>query len=200
MKIKKYSPFTGRLPLLYIFLTGFVVGIAAMNFGKSTLLEETGLLDEYTLYQIKYMTVDSSAFFVFVMKKRIGSMLMLTVLATTYLGLLVCGGCMFWYGLSAGSFFTALMIRYGLKGIFLAMASLLPHYVLYVPAAVALVRWCENLNRNIYFDRYTALEDKKVVQPGQLMRFMGIAGVIVTGCILESFCNPYILLALLKIF
>ena len=111
MKIKRYSLFSGRLPLLYLFLTGVAVGAAAMNFGKSILLDDTGLLDEYTLYQLKYMTVDSSAFFVYVMKKRIGSVLMLTVLSTTYLGLLVCGGCMFWYGLSGGSFLAALMIR-----------------------------------------------------------------------------------------
>ncbi len=200
MNLKRFPSQGGRLPLLYIGLAGLAAGFAIMNFGKSVLLENTGLLDEYTLYQMKYMTVDSSALFVFVLKKRLGSVLGLTVLSTTYLGLAVCGGAMFWYGLSGGSFLAALAIRYGLKGLLFAGASLFPQYLLYVPAMVALIKWCETLNRNIYFDRYTALEERKIFKPGQLVRFVVICGTILAGCCLESFCNPYILLALLKIF
>ena len=33
-----------------VFFIGMVVGILILNLGKSTLLEETGLFDEYTLY------------------------------------------------------------------------------------------------------------------------------------------------------
>lgn len=200
MRIKRQPSQRGHLPLFYLFLAGLAVGIFTMNLGKSILLENTGLLDEYTLYHMKYMTVDSNALFVFVLKKRLGSMLTLTVLSTTYLGLLVCGGAIFWYGLSTGSFLTALLIRYGLKGLFLAVASVFPQYLLYVPAIVALVLWCERLNRNIYFNRYSPLEERKVIQPGQVLKLFAIFGVILVGCLLESFCNPYILLMLLKIF
>ena len=200
MRIKSQSLQKGRLPLFALFMAGLLAGVLTMNFGKSFLLENTGLLDEYTLYHMKYMTVDSSALFVFVLKKRMGSALALTVLSTTYLGLLVCGGAVFWYGLSAGSFLAALMIRYGLKGLLLAVASVFPQYLLYVPAVLSLLLWCERLNRSIYFNRYSPLEERGVIQPGQILKFLLILGVLLLGCLLESFCNPYILLMLLKIF
>ncbi len=82
-----------------LFLAGLIAGIFIMNIGKSILLESTGLLDEYTLYQMKYMTVDSNALFCYVLRQRIGSTLLLGILATSYLGMIVCAGAAFWYGL-----------------------------------------------------------------------------------------------------
>ena len=49
------------LPVLPVFFAGLAAGILVMNIGKSILLENTGLFDEYTLYNMKYMTVDNSA-------------------------------------------------------------------------------------------------------------------------------------------
>ncbi|MDE6168935.1 MAG: stage II sporulation protein M, partial [Acetatifactor sp.] len=133
MKIAGKS-FSGRLKLLPVFCAGLLAGIVIMNLGKSILLENTGLFDEDTLYHMKYMTVDGSALFSYVFRKRIMTVLILAMLATTYLGLAVCVGTAFWYGMSAGGYLTALALRYGLKGILLALAGVFPQYLLYVPA------------------------------------------------------------------
>ena len=53
----------GKLPLHFLFLTGFVVGLFAVYFGRGILLNRAGMLDEDTLYRMKYMTVDSSILF-----------------------------------------------------------------------------------------------------------------------------------------
>ena len=89
---------SGRLPLFAVFLTGILAGIFIMNIGKSILLENTGLLDEYALYHMKYMTVNSNALFYYVLKQRMGTLLILAVSATTYLGLAVCLGMTLWCG------------------------------------------------------------------------------------------------------
>ena len=172
-----------------------------MNLGKSILLENTGLLDEYTLYHMKYMTVDSNALFYYVLRLRLKSAFTLVVLATTYLGVLVCAGTVFWYGLSAGSLFAAVVIRYGLKGILFATAAVLPQYILYVPGMVALLVWCERLNRSIYF-RNNVIEDNNnsVVWPKRLAQLAVVICVLVLGCLLESFLNPGLLEKFLKIF
>ncbi len=190
----------GKLPLGSVFLAGFIAGVVIMNLGKSILLENTGLLDEYTLYHMKYMTVDSSALFYFVLRKRLGNMLVLVILATTYLGLAVCAGAAFWYGMSAGAFLTALLIRYGLKGILFALAGVFPQYLLYAPALAALLLWCEEINRSIYFRNYSSLGEGKYILPGKIVKLVFIFCIILLGCMLESFCNPHIMLALLKIF
>lgn len=183
-----------------LFLAGLIAGIFIMNIGKSILLESTGLLDEYTLYQMKYMTVDNNALFCYVLRQRIGSTLILGILATTYLGMIVCAGAAFWYGLSAGAFLAALILRYGLKGIVFAVVGIFPQYLLYAPALAALLIWGTKLNRSIYFREYEGSAGGKYFWMGKALRFLGILFVMVLGCVLESFWNPQLMLALLKVF
>ena len=103
-----------RLPVAPIFCVSLIAGILAMNIGKNILLENTGLFDESTLYAMKYMALDSDALFSYVLRERLLGILILTVLSTTYLGLAVCAGTVIWYGMAAGGFLAALMIRYGI--------------------------------------------------------------------------------------
>nr|WP_318683615.1 stage II sporulation protein M [uncultured Acetatifactor sp.] len=189
----------GKLPLLPIFLAGFLAGILIMNMGKSILLENTGLLDEYALYHMKYMTVNSNALFYYVLKQRLGTLIMLAVFATTYLGLAVCVGAVLWYGAAAGAFLSALVIRYGLKGILFALTGVLPQYLLYVPAMLAMLLWCESLCRSIYF-RNTAFQEGNHSLPKRLIHLAVITAIVIIGCFLESFVNPHLMSALLKIF
>ena len=184
-----------------IFLVAFVAGIFVMNLGKSILLDDTGLLDEYTLYHMKYMTVDSGALFYYVLWLRMKAALLLIVFATTYLGMVVCAGATAWYGFSFGAFVSALMMQYGLKGIVFGVLSVFPQMLLYVPAAVALLRWCVRLNRSIYFQRdLTADVEKNVPLSRRIVRLLGILGLILLGCLAEGFINPEIMEWLLSIF
>lgn len=187
------------LPVLPVFFAGLAAGILVMNIGKSILLENTGLFDEYTLYNMKYMTVDNSALFSYVFRERILKLLALTVLSTTYLGLAVCVGAIAWYGMSAGAFLSALVIRYGIKGVFLAFAAVFPHYFLYVPVFLALLNWCESLYRAIYQRTVNFSEDKAYL-PKKLFQLAVILLAATAACFLEAYVNPYILLGYLKVF
>ncbi len=192
-----------RFPFGSVFLAGLIAGILIMNFGKSILLENTGLLDEYTLYYMKYMTVDSGALFAYVLRKRMGNALLLVIMATTYLGLVFCAGAAFWYGLSAGAFLAAGVLRFGIKGILLALAGTMPQYLLYLPAFYALFLWCEELYRKIYRKKYYEPDygkDKETpTLAGRVLKLLSIGIVLSVGCALESFANPSILLSFLKI-
>ena len=193
--------FAGKQKFATLFCVGFLTGILVMNLGKSILLEETGLFDEYTLYHMKYMTVDSSALFCYVFRKRIGAVLILAVLATTYLGFAAAAGAALWYGISAGAFLASLTLRYGIKGILLALISVLPHYLLYIPAMLILLLWCEELFRGIYSRGGGGFSagDKGFLmkKAGQLVLIMLATTV---GCLLEGYINPFLLLGYLKIF
>ncbi len=199
--MSRYHIHRGKLPIGVIFLIGLLMGILMMSFGKSILLENTGLMDEYTLYHMKYMTVDSSALFYYVLRVRMKTAVTLAILSTTYLGLIICAGTVLWYGMSAGAFLTALVIRYGLKGIFLAFAGIMPQYCLYVPIFVILLVWCEKVNRSIYFKSNSMEEMDKSVS--WIKRFVQLAMIlcgVFSGCLLESFANPVLLAKFLKIF
>ncbi len=190
---------SGDRTFLTFFAIGLVAGIFVVNIGKSILLGDTGLFDEHTLYQMRGMSLESNALFCFVLRKRIGRLLILAVLSTTYLGLAACMGAALWYGASAGAFLTALALRYGLKGILLALVSIFPQYLLYVPAALAMLPWCKELFQGIYVRGEYSAGDK-----GFLLKRAGrlavILAVVTVGCLLEGYLNPWLVLGFLKIF
>lgn len=201
MRQKRYDMRNGQIPLLPLFVAGGVAGIVIMNLGKSILLENTGLLDKYTLYYMKYMTVDSSALFYYVLRSRLKSFIILAVFATTYLGLPVCAGFCVWYGMASGAFLTAAMIRYGIKGVFFVLTGIFPQGIIYVPAMIWLLLWCQKLNRKIYFSHGEWREERYGIQvPKRMLELLCLFGIVVLGCLLESFVNPKLMLGLLKIF
>lgn len=182
------------------FLAGFVLGFLVMNMGKSTLLTDAGLFDEDTLYHMKYMTVDSSALFCYVLRKRLCGILVLSVAATTYLGMAACMGAVCWYGFSAGLMLAALMLRYGLKGLLLAVVGIFPQYLLYIPAFLFFLKWGEHLYRSIYVR--SACPD--AAEKGFVLKKVGqlllVVSLLAMGCLLEGYINPHLLLGYLKIF
>ena len=187
------------LPVLPIFFAGVAAGILIMNIGKSILLDNTGLFDEYILSSMKYMTVDSNALFSYVFRERIIKLLALAVISTTYLGLAACVCAVAWYGMSAGAFLAALTLRYGIKGIFLVLISLLPQYLFYVPVFLALLSWSVSLYRGIY-GRTINLGEDKTFLPKKLAMLSAILLAATVGCLLEAYVNPHLLLNYLKIF
>lgn len=201
MQIRKNRIWEGRLPLVTVFTAGLFAGMLLMNFGKSILLENTGLLDEYTLYHMKYMTVDSSALFYYVLRNRLGRVLALAILSTTYLGMLVCIGTVAWYGMCAGAFLAAAVIRYGLKGILLVLTGIFPQYLIYVPAMVILLLWCRRTYFAIYIDRSFGTDsERRHLLPKSLLQLAGILIAFAAGAALEGFINLYLITGLLKIF
>lgn len=201
MHIRNYRLREGKLPLITIFTVGILAGILFVNLGKSILLESTGLLDEYALYQMKYMTVDSKALFYYVLKERLTGLMLLAVMSTTYLGLVVCAGAAFWYGMCAGMFLATSVIRYGVKGLLLVVVGIFPQYLVYVPAMLWMLLWCQSLYQVIYLDKtYGAKQpDISFLYP-RLLRLTGIFALFLLGCVLESFLNPTLMKGLLRVF
>ncbi len=191
----------GELPIGTLFAVGLFGGIILIHLGKGILLENTGLLDEDILYHMKYMTVDGNALFYYVLRERMGAVLLLTVLSTTYLGLAVCAGASFWYGVCMGSILSVTVYRYGVKGILLAGAGMLPQYLIYVPAMFLLLKWCESVCRGIYRNRIPTKEaGEKYLLPRRLLQIFGLVAVFLIGCLLESYVNPHMMISLLQIF
>lgn len=191
---------TGGKNLLPVFCAGMLAGILILNIGKSTFLDSTGLFDEYILSGMKYMTVDGSALFYYVLRKRMLLLFTMAVLATTYLGYAVCIGAAAWCGMAVGTYLSALILRYGLKGLVLAAVGVFPQYLLYLPAVVLMLGWCENLYRAIYSRGVVVDAADKIFWMKKLGR-LGLIGIIAAlGCLLEGYVNPRLLIGYLKIF
>ncbi|MCM1025267.1 MAG: stage II sporulation protein M [Roseburia sp.] len=191
---------TGSRRQLTVFCLGILAGFFVINFGKSIMLEHTGMLDEDTLYRLKYMSVDGNALFCYVLRKRMTVFLAMAVLATTYLGYAVCMGAAAWCGMSAGVFLSALFLRYGLKGLILALVSVFPQFLFYIPAVIMMLGWSEDLYRAIYSRGRTAdIRERSFVL--KKAGWLGaIALIILLGCLLEGYLNPGLLIGYLKVF
>lgn len=191
---------TGSRKQLAVFCLGILAGIFVINFGKSMMLERSGILDEDTLYRLKYMSVDGNALFCYVLRKRMTVFLLMAVLATTYLGYAVCIGAAAWCGMSAGAFLSVLFLRYGLKGLMLALVSIFPQFLFYVPAVIMMLGWSEDLYRAIYSRGRTA----DIWEKSFLLKKAGWLGAItltiLLGCLLEGYLNPGLLIGYLKVF
>ena len=189
----------GKLPLRFLFLIGLGIGLSAAYFGRGIWFQTTGILDEDTLYRMKYMTVDSGVLFAYVLCKRCRNFFVLIIMATTYLGLVFCGGITVKYGFSIGFFISTAIYRYGIKGLLLGIVGAFPQYLCYVPAILLLIRWCEELHRSIYFYHNITGQGKKSL-PGRLGKLALILMMLVFGCILECFVNPVLLKGFLQFF
>ncbi|MCM1191338.1 MAG: stage II sporulation protein M [Butyrivibrio sp.] len=200
MKIFGKQVQTGGKNLLPVFCAGVLVGILILNIGKSTFADGTGLFDESILSGMKYMTVDGSALFYYVLRKRLFVLLVLAVLATTYLGYAVCIGAAAWYGMAAGAYVSILVLRYGLKGLLLAAAGVFPQYLLYVPALALMLGWCEGLYRAIYSRGFSVDAGDRVFWLKKVGKLGIIGAIAALGCLLEGYVNPRLLTGCLKVF
>ena len=139
-------------------------------------------------------------FFYYVLRKRMLALILAAILATTYLGYVLCMGTAVWCGMSVGVYLSALFIRYGIKGLALALVGIFPQYLLFVPAILMLLGWCEGLYRAIY-SRSGVMEAEGRSFVIKKLGWLGaIAGIVIAGCFLESYVNPALLIGYLKIF
>lgn len=200
MRMFEHMSRIGGRRLAPVFMTGLVLGVIIVNMGKSILLDETGLFSREVLYRMKYITVDSNALFCFALRKRLLFFGTVAVLATTYMGLAVCFMAVIWCGMSAGVFLTVLLIRYGIKGLVVAVVCVFPQMFFYFFAFLLLFSWSERLCRAISCRNCDGQWREEITAKRMLRSFVGALVLTVLGCWMEGYVNPGLFLGYLKIF
>lgn len=185
-----------RIPWEMIFCMGMIVGIVIMGACNQSGSNNAYLLDTYTLYQIRESRVEADTFFYFIIRKRMGTVLFLTIAASTYLGVVLCVCSAFLFGVAGGAFLTAAVLKYGMKGFFLVLVSVLPQAILYVPAFYFLFEWCVKVKQVMYQEKIKKMEPS----PGVILHILLIWVVFFAGCMVESYLNPMLLHLFLNVF
>lgn len=189
--------------LIWTFFGGILFGIIVVNIKKNLFMNEIDFLGTDLLYEMKYMSVDYGSFFFSVIKERIGPVIGIMVLATTYLGVVISYGYAGWLGMSVGMFVSASVIRYGVKGLILFLIAVFPHYLFYLPAWLILLQGARELCSCIYFPggcKRTYINGRRDEIRFGLGVLFKVLGVVIIGVLLESYVNPKLLLGFLKIF
>ncbi|MDE5891576.1 MAG: stage II sporulation protein M [Acetatifactor sp.] len=186
---------------LILFIIGICGGILLANLIKSELLSRTELLGENALLQVRYAVIDSKSLFLHLLGQRLGEAVLLILLSTTFLGLAAVWVYAFRYGLSLGLLLATLLAGYGIKGVLLLIAGLLPQMLVYVPVWAILLALAERTCRRLYYlngnEGLSGLKRMGVhlsAQTGLLL--FALAG----GCWLEAYVNPYLLRLAARLF
>lgn len=165
---------------MVIFLAGFLMGIAAICMFFEELVIGSGFLDASFLSGIQYLDINKNGLLLYSLKQRMGITAFLVLISAAGAAGIGIAFLLAWSGISAGAVLTVLSMRYGLKGLVFFVACILPQQLFFIPGYLLLMDWC-----------YRKLERKKLLIP---------LTVVIMGCLLESYVNPYIFKVVLKIF
>lgn len=198
-----YGRDSRHISWLYLFLGGFLMGIFILNLWSGSFLQEMELLNPASLNRLRYMEVDKGTFFAYILRERLGTALLLCLLATTYLGILAVSVYVLGMGVMAGIVLSVASIRYGIKGILLILVSVLPQYLLLVPACIMLLGWCCRLNTVLYHPERSydvGFATRKQYLLRKVVQLLVIIGIVLVGSVIESYINPVLLSGFLKVF
>ena len=189
--------------LLYLFMTGLFLGILLVNIRHDIWISEDGLLNTAMIRQLQNSEFDGNYLFGYIVRNRISTILVISMLASTIIGLPIVCGYVCYLGASAGCILSIAVIRYGVRGLFLVAAGLFPQGLLLIPGYFLLFRWGLDCNKSL-FGKIHGLDGRYLVgrqfAASKAIKLAGILLLIVFGCVLESYVNPEILQFVLKIF
>lgn len=184
-------------------MIGLFLGILIVNVGYDSWIKDGSLLGTEMIARLKNSIPDGSGLFSYIIKRRLFTVCMLGLLATTIIGLPVVCVYVCYIGVAAGCLLSVAVIRYGIRGLLLMAAGILPQGILLIPAYIALFLWVVSVNRmlyskNPYKEYYIKYSRQVYLKKG--LQIAGIMAVVIIGCLLESYVNPKILHLILKIF
>lgn len=187
----------------YLFAAGFITGVILMNLGGNSLLETEGNLSETAIDRLRYMEIDNGKFLIYVIWERYKDFLFLGIMSTTCFGALIAYLYVMWQGILTGIFMTALLIRFGTKGMLLILAGSFPHQLLLIPALIMMLYWCYQNCCFLYYPgkcTWPVYKNRKSQYLRQGVILLWIVAVVMIGCILECYVNPILISEILKIF
>lgn len=163
-----------------LFMAGFLAGIGIICLFLQNLVVESGFLDASFLAGMQYLDINKNGLFLYALKQRMGMAAFLALLSAAGAAGMGISLLLVWSGISAGVVLTVFSMRFGIKGLLLFLACILPQMLLLIPGFLMLMDWCSR-----------KLERKQLLLP---------LIVVIMGCFLESYVNPYIFKVVLKIF
>lgn len=115
---------------LVSFFFGFFLGIVMICLFSEALVMQTGFLDPDFLYGIRHLKINQNGLFLYSLRLRLGMAAFLVLLSMAGAAGIGSSLTLVWCGLSAGSVLTVLSLRYGIRGILLFLACVLPQQLL----------------------------------------------------------------------
>ena len=116
-----------------VYFAAFLIGILLANLLGAEQLKQYGVFNEYFLKQFLYASVNYNDFLFYVAENRGMIFLLLLLFGVTRFGMPVHFLYIIWNGFSFGIAMVSVIVNFGVKGILVLCAFLLPQYLFYIP-------------------------------------------------------------------
>lgn len=123
----------------FFFLLGFFVGIIYVNLYAKTYITSMGIFSDYFLEQFSGENLHVEEYIVFITGVRVFPILFLAILSGTRHGKAAGSVYLLWTGFSGGLILTTAILKLNVKGIFLCLVALMPHFICYIAAYIMLL-------------------------------------------------------------
>ncbi len=126
--------------LLLLYMLGFMAGILSANLISKDYIAGMGIFNEFFLQQYVQTEIDTGAFFWYIIRIRIGPVILAVIAGCSRLRKGVVVFFLAWTGFLSGMIMTAAVMQIGIKGILLCLVGILPHFPFYI-AGYAILLW-----------------------------------------------------------
>lgn len=177
------------------FCTGMAAGTLLVNYMVKTSIMDTSLLTAY-VHELAKKPFGDIYFFIYLCISRLASFLMLAVLAAAFRTPVLFAVITAVFGAAFGSTVSLAALAYGTGGVIMAAAMLFPQYIVYVPIYIFLLKMVDN---NKFDD---TIGHTSVYRLNQRRTALAAAAavLIILGCAMESYVNPFLVGQIEKFF
>lgn len=169
-----------------LFVLGMILGAMGVNVLADFTVDRAGILSDYFLRQYKYLEINTTELFLYILGKRMKWIFLLWIAGFTAAGLPCAAVYVLWMGFSAGTLMGVSVLKLGTQGLLFTAAALFPQILFYVPA------WIFFLN-GIYLKTGGQSKRRGVGNglAGYVLLLAGMCLFMVFGILMESSLNPW---------
>lgn len=179
-KVKKKQKFFW----LALFVLGLAAGTLFVNFAAADRLSQSGAWMEAALSKMTGYEVNVG-FFLHILIKRVGFFTFLALITLLCRRNLVLYLSTAYFGFCFGVVISSVTAVYGFQGLLQLLELLMPHYLMYIPAYILLLRWAQGQKKEHIRNR-----KKSTISPFFLSGLVLWTVMLVAGCVMECYLNP----------
>jgi stage II sporulation protein M len=176
-----------------LLVLGLVMGVLTANIFKGYYMDQMSDYFREAFYDISEGDINYSGLFFRITGDNLGELALFWIFCITIIGIPYIVLKLIAMSFSAGFFISAVAMLYGFKGIWLVLAYIFPHWLIYLPVYYLCFSRGYTLCRSIYAERrdYPGAIISKVRQYVPL--FLILAALILVAGFLEAFVGSFLL-------
>ena len=118
--------------VILIYMMGFLLGIVYVNMNSGEYISAMGIFNQNFAEQFQKADIEGVQYLGYLIRLRVIPAIILAIIGTTRFRRIGSTVFLVWTGMLCGVYFTCAVMNYGVSGVLLCVAGLLPHMICYL--------------------------------------------------------------------